>query len=242
MEGSQSFSVVYDFCSNKTSSMESLQWLNPPASCTLKGKQGLSVVPKPGSDFWCKTYRDPPTLRLSGHALLYEIPLGLKTCIAETEFHLSGIYQFDQAGIMLYMDGKHWIKSGLEMKSMDGEAAMSCVATNEHSDWSYVSWPTRDARMRVIITRCHRALGCKVEYHTATLAGGGVGGGGGGGGGGNGEWEFLRESFVSLPEGEDGVVKVGLFCAAPSKEETDTEGLEVFFKNFSIQGESHFIV
>ena len=227
MEDSKSFSVVYDFCSNKTSSMESLEWLkNPPASCTLKGKQGLSMVPKPGSNFWCKAYRDPPKVKLSGHTLLYNAPLGLKTCIAETEFHLNTVHQFDQAGIMIYVDNSHWIKSGLEMEFVD-EAAIVCAVTNKHSDSNHIDWPTREARMRVVITRYREALDCKVECYDGTAAGG------------SGRWESLRKGFIELPEGreETAVVRVGLYCAAPSKKETDMDGLEVFFKSFSIQGE-----
>ena len=225
MENSNSFNVVYDFC-KKTSSTGSLEWLNPPASCTLKGKQGLSVVPKPGSNFWCKTYRDPPTLELSGHALLYDIPLRLKTCVAEAEFRLNNVHLFDQAGIMVYVDDRHWIKSVLEMESVD-EADIICGVTNKHSDGNHTKWPTREARMRITITRYREALDCKVEYHHHTAAGGG-----------SGEWEWLRKGFIDLPEGgEEAVVKVGLCCAAPSQKETDTDGLEVFFKKFSIRGE-----
>ena len=124
--------------------MESLEWLNPPISCTLKGKQGLSVVPKPGSNFWCKTYRDPPTLELSGHALLYDIPLRLKTCVAEAEFRLNNVHLFDQAGIMVYVDDSHWIKSVLEMQST-GEADTVCGVTNKHSDRNQTKWPTKEA-------------------------------------------------------------------------------------------------
>ena len=223
MEDSKSLNVVYDFCNKKTISTELLEWLNPPASCALKGKQGLSVVPKPGSDFWCKTYRDPPTLRLSGHALLYKIPLRIKKCIVEMEFHLKEAHRSDQAGIMLYMDRKHWIKSSLKVEPITNEAAMSCVITNKYSDSNKVCWPTREARMRIVITRYREALDCKVEYHD------------------RGAWESLRKGFIELPEGgeETAVVKVGLYCAAPTKKETDTDALEVFFKSFSIQGETN---
>ena len=82
--------------------------------------------------------------------------------------------------------------------------------------------------MRITITRYREALDCKVEYHHRTAAGGG-----------SGEWEWLRKGFIDLPEGgeETAVVKVGLCCAAPSQKVTDTVGLEVFFKKFSIRGE-----
>ncbi|XP_072933984.1 uncharacterized protein [Epargyreus clarus] len=41
---------------------------------------------------------------------------------------------YDQAGLMIYLDEKHWLKAGIEYN--DGQPMISCVLTNEVSDWS----------------------------------------------------------------------------------------------------------
>ena len=44
---------------------------------------------------------------------------------------------FDQAGLMLYLDEKHWLKCGVELT--DGDRFLSVVVTNGRSDWSFAN-------------------------------------------------------------------------------------------------------
>lgn len=40
---------------------------------------------------------------------------------------------YDQAGLMIYLDEKHWLKTGIEFN--DGQPMISSVVTNKFSDW-----------------------------------------------------------------------------------------------------------
>ena len=42
--------------------------------------------------------------------------------------------QFDQAGLIIFKDPEHWLKTGIEF--VDGHPKLSCVITNMYSDWS----------------------------------------------------------------------------------------------------------
>lgn len=214
-EGGEKFSFNFDFCTMSTMD-PSLTWLNQPLSATFEGDAGLKVVPKPGSDYWCKTYRDPPANRASGHALVYTLPKKTQQCILQTDFSMKDYARFDQAGVMVHVDDRHWLKAGLEMEN--GIPNMSAVVTNMESDWNLFAWPSRAAKMRVTVKRYSSLCECTVECM-----------------GDEGTWSIFRDACVNL-SGDEAEVKVGLLCAAPSKE-NDADGMEAFFKCLSIEGE-----
>ena len=213
-----SFLLSFDFSS--TDSLDSiLYWKNPPASCTLENGAGMKIIPKRQTDFWRKSFRTPPVDSATGHALLYGVPEGVQRCIAQTTFTLKGSNQYDQAGIMVYIDDQHWLKAGIEVEG--GVANMSCVITNGESDWNYKVWPTmQDIHIRVEIKWYSGLCECIVEHMEE-------------GGGDTGNWCFLREAPIGLPGDER--VKVGIMCCAPK--ESNGEGTEAIFKSLTIQGE-----
>ena len=52
----------------------------------------------------------------------------------EVAFTIKPTSQFDQAGLIIYKDSEHWLKTGIEY--VDGHPKLSCVITNKYSDWS----------------------------------------------------------------------------------------------------------
>ncbi len=124
-------------------------------------------------------------------------------------FTLSPCVQYDQAGLMVYVDNTHWIKVGIEFEN--GQPQMSCVVTNDMSDWNYLLWPTAvDIKVRVVCQRYETVCECRMEYEQ------------------NGVWTFLREAPISLPNGRDSIIAVGPMCCAPKKD-TETGGMDVTF-------------
>lgn len=207
-----------DFDFTTSSSLDPrLSWLNPPESVTFAGSDGLKVTPKPHADFWCKSYRTPPRRENSGHALLYSIPAATRECCVQAEFSLQDRARYDQAGLMVYLDDTHWLKTGLEME--EGDMKMSCVVANRESDWSYRTWPTKEAQVRITIKRysglCECAVECMDESGDA--------------------WSFVRNAVIFHPGGAEEVeIRAGLLCAAPKKEKAG-DGMEAFYKSLSIQ-------
>ena len=218
---SHSISVDFTQMTLEEFSQIPLIWHNPPEQEDVELIQGtgLKVVPKPKTDYWLKPYCSPPAARASGHALVCKVPTNIQKYVFETTFSLDAKACYDQAGIIVLADDKHWLKAGIEYEA-DGKPKMSCVVTNDASDWSYFTWPTSTG----VAIRCTcvqyresrpKVCECLVEYKSEA-----------------GEWVFLRESPLLLTDEISEEVRVGLMCCAPKKE--GREGMSVVFENFKL--------
>ena len=105
-----------------------MTWLTPPASVTY-GEGSITARSKPRTDFWRKTFYGYVTD--NGH--FCGMPLfGEFTFQARVNGKYAALY--DQAGLMVRLDEKHWMKCGSEF--VDGKRWASVVVTHEFSDWS----------------------------------------------------------------------------------------------------------
>ena len=109
------------------------QWLNPPPSWRIE-KGVLHLSSGLHTDFWQHTHYG--FQRDSGHFLQFAAAQEFTALLV-----FEGAYQtlYDQAGLMLRLDEKHWIKCGIEHS--DGTTNFSVVVTKEHSDWSVIPVP-----------------------------------------------------------------------------------------------------
>ncbi len=103
-------------------------WLNEPRRWRREGS-ALIVTADPKTDFWRRTFYGYITD--NGH-LYYRRLNGEFT----TTVKFSGHYhdQYDQAGLMVRLDERYWMKCGVEF--VDGTPHMSVVFTRDFSDWS----------------------------------------------------------------------------------------------------------
>jgi uncharacterized protein len=108
-----------------------MRWLNEPAVWSGDASD-LTVAVEPETDFWRTTHYG--FVRDSGHFA--------DTGQMAVRFRGDFAAQYDQAGLMLRIDGEHWIKAGLEL---DGQLWLSVVVTNGVSDWSQQPAPPPDA-------------------------------------------------------------------------------------------------
>ncbi|MGO6814583.1 DUF1349 domain-containing protein [Rhizobium leguminosarum] len=121
------------------------KWLNEPANW-LANEGGLSLTTDEKTDFWRETHYG--FTRDSGHFL------GFPTADSFTaQIRVQGEFRtlYDQAGLMVRIDERRWVKTGVEFT--DGEAFLSTVVTDGKSDWS-VAQPFReleDFRIRVTV-------------------------------------------------------------------------------------------
>jgi len=105
-----------------------MSWLNPPASASY-GAGTVSAKSRPKTDFWRKTFFGYITD--NGH--FYHLPMfGEFSFQARVNGQYASLY--DQAGLMVRLDEKHWMKCGSEL--VDGKRWASVVFTHDFSDWS----------------------------------------------------------------------------------------------------------
>lgn len=105
------------------------RWVNEPKSWSVDAAGDLSVVTDKGSDFWRETHYG--FTRDSGHFLGFEAPSAFTA-----QLRIRGNYEklYDQAGIMVRVDERRWVKAGIELS--DGRAMLSSVLTDGKSDWA----------------------------------------------------------------------------------------------------------
>jgi regulation of enolase protein 1 (concanavalin A-like superfamily) len=105
-----------------------LEWFNPPASAAYDAG-AITVKSRPRTDFWRKTFYGYVTD--NGH--FFRVPVfGEFTFQARVNGKYAALY--DQAGLMVRLDEKRWMKCGSEF--VDGRRSASVVFTHEFSDWS----------------------------------------------------------------------------------------------------------
>jgi uncharacterized protein len=177
---------------------DSVQWLNEPAQWSQQGSD-LIVTADAGTDFWRVTGYG--YVRDNGH-LYGEVRAG--------DFDLSlrvhGAYadQYDQAGAMIRVDERRWLKTGVEY--FDGRMRLSTVVTLDHSSWALADLPQAADGLSLLLSR----RGDAVEVRYA------VGGG-----------EHQLAAIAYLPPDDE--VLAGAMCAAP-----DGGGFQVTFRDLAI--------
>ena len=177
-----------------------MTWLNPPSS--LREENG-NLILRSGAetDFWQGTYYG--FHRDNGH-FLYREWSGEFT--AEASF--VGRYEtlYDQAGLMIRHDERHWVKCGIEFT--DGARHFSVVVTNGNSDWSAFRLSQDFEEVFVRATRLGGAL--FVQYRTDSQQ----------------EWRMARLAYFPTSPAS---LSVGITFCSPQR-----EGFEVEFRSFSL--------
>ena len=105
-----------------------MSWLNPPPHHTV-GDGTLTVRTAKETDFWRETHYDftRDNGRFFGSSVVNAFTAQLRVRAKYEEL-------YDQAGIMIRIDDRRWVKAGIE--NSDGENLLSSVLTIERSDWA----------------------------------------------------------------------------------------------------------
>ncbi|MBY8873439.1 DUF1349 domain-containing protein [Micromonospora sp. PLK6-60] len=163
-------------------------WLNPPVRADRTDAGELVVEPAEGSDLWRHTSYG--FVHDDASALLAPLPTGRAV---EVTFQLDYGEQFDQAGVLVRVDERHWVKAGVEVS--DGRPQLGAVVTREFSDWSVAPVPEWTGRaVTVRVSRAGDALTVR-----ARVAGE--------------PWRLVR--LAPLPP--DAVASAGPYCCSPSR-------------------------
>ena len=174
-------------------------WLNEPPGAHIEGDD-LLVTTAAESDFWRTTSYG--FVRDSGHALLTPFPPG---SAVEVAFVATFDELYDQAGLMVRVDPRTWVKAGIEMT--DGATHVSAVVTHGLSDWSMAPVPEwADRTVTVRVSRSGDALTVRARAERRP-------------------WRTIR--LAPLPP--SATATAGPFCCSPQR-----AGLTVRFTRFAI--------
>jgi hypothetical protein len=105
-----------------------MTWLNEPAQVHFS-EGVLSARSRGKTDFWRKTFYG--YINDNGHFMHLPVA-GDFTFQARIDGNYSALY--DQAGLMVRLDEKHWMKCGTEL--VENKRWASVVFTHDFSDWS----------------------------------------------------------------------------------------------------------
>jgi len=122
-------------------------WVNEPKEWTEKDNL-LELVTDQATDFWRETHYG--FIRDSGHFLAFQAGEAFTA-----ELRVRGDFKalYDQAGLMVRVDERHWLKAGIEFS--DGRAMLSSVLTAGQSDWATAPYEhdAGDFRLRVTVSQ-----------------------------------------------------------------------------------------
>jgi uncharacterized protein len=175
-----------------------VEWINEPARWT-EADGVLAVFAAAGTDFWRTTHYG--FIRDNGHVYGTEV-----TGDFDLSVRVRGDYaaQYDQAGVMVRVDDRHWLKTGIEY--FDGRKRFSTVVTLEYSSWAVADLPAGDGELHLRLIR--RGDSVEISYGLDDGA-------------------HQLAAVVYLPPGR--AAFAGAMCAAP-----DGDGFEVTFRDLVI--------
>ena len=175
-----------------------MKWLNEPAQWSEQ-EGSVVVTADAATDFWRITGYG--FIRDNGHLYAEQLAGDF-----ELSMRVRGSYaaQYDQAGAMVRLDERRWLKTGVEF--FDGRPRFSTVITLEHSSWMMADLPADMSELALLVTR--RGDAVEVRY--------GVDDG-----------ELGLAGIVYLPPG--GQVLAGAMCAAP-----EGSGFQVTFDDLKV--------
>ncbi len=178
---------------------QAAKWLNKPSLCQRFSDDSLEIFTDVQTDFWRETHYG--FIRDSGHFLGFETAGGFT---AQVRINADFRELYDQAGIMVRLDEKTWLKAGIEYN--DGMPMISSVLTQGKSDWAPGSFSGDPKDFWLRVTVSDGVL--RLQYSTDGLT-----------------WPLLR--LAPFPEADS--YTVGPMCCTPQR-----QGLRVKFCEWSL--------
>ena len=177
-----------------------MQWFNPPdAWSELDGV--TRVTTNAATDFWRHTHYG--FVRDTGH---FRFAQANGDFSAEVQVRGAYTTLYDQAGLMLRNDARHWIKAGVEFA--DELMHFCVVVTNVRSDWSLIPLPDarQDLDLGIQLLRIGRTVSVRYRLN-------------------GGQAQLAR--IADFPYLE--TTRIGMMCCSPER-----AGFEAEFRGFRI--------
>jgi regulation of enolase protein 1 (concanavalin A-like superfamily) len=176
------------------------RWANEPPSWRVEDGM-LHLTTGDRTDFWQHTFYG--FRRDNGHAFL-EAVSGDFTASAI----VNGAYEqlYDQAGLMLMIDERNWVKTGIEYT--DGMMHFSVVVTREGlSDWSVIPLPNAAPQDDVHVRLTRHGEAVRVQYAIGER-----------------QWQMAR--LAPFPDRE---AEVGVMACSPER-----SGFQATFRDIAV--------
>ncbi|MCK5279904.1 MAG: DUF1349 domain-containing protein [Cyclobacteriaceae bacterium] len=179
--------------------MNKMEWYNAPDDYSIEGEKLIMQV-TPQSDYWRKTHYG---FTVDDGPFFYEVRGGE----FEVSVKITGEYKirYDQMGLMLRINEKHWIKTGIEY--VDGVYNFSTVVTNDYSSWSVVA--LKEKPNSIWIKAIRKIDAVEIFYSL------------------DGE-NYIMSNLAYFPEYKPAMV--GMMAASP-----DGQGFKAIFEEFKIK-------
>jgi regulation of enolase protein 1 (concanavalin A-like superfamily) len=163
-----------------------MQWLNEPPRWS-ENEGVLTVETGDRTDFWRETHYG--FIRDDGHLRYQEVEGDFTATV-----RFSGAYEalYDQAGLMVRLDERNWIKAGVEYT--DGRPYLSVVVTRGFSDWSVTPVEGDPEEIRLRLSRHGDAIRVETSPDGAS-------------------WRMLRLAYLE----PDRKAMVGPMCCSPQR-------------------------
>ncbi|XP_041986005.1 regulation of enolase protein 1-like [Aricia agestis] len=176
-------------------SLNDFCWLNEPKEWKLSNNV-LTVKTNAKTDFWQDPFKK--LFGSNGHFFRLQVKedFRLQACV-EAKYETL----YDQAGVMIYSDDKHWIKAGIEYN--DGHSMISSVVTNDISDWATGLYTGNPAKFWIKLSKVNDVVCIKYSMDKN-------------------KWYLLRLAPFSAS-----AVYVGVMCCTPQREGLDVKFSEL---------------
>ncbi|KAL0810637.1 hypothetical protein ABMA28_010746 [Loxostege sticticalis] len=145
-------------------SFKDCHWLNEPKQWRVDEKDILVATTDNKTDFWQGTWYNFHFNTGHVYGLQIRDDFTFTVCV-EADFTTL----YDQAGLMIYLDEKHWLKAGIEYN--DGQPMIGSVLTNEVSDWATGVYTGNPRKFWLRLTRTKGVVCVKysIDNETWTL-------------------------------------------------------------------------
>jgi uncharacterized protein len=167
-----------------------VRWLNGSGVWRVDAASSVLVLePDAGTDFWRKTHYG---FEADNCQFLSAPVAGDFVVTGKVRFH--PVHQYDQAGLLVRVDGTCWIKTSVEYECDDPPRLGVVVTNGGYSDWSVQNFDPARKELWLRISR--KGSDFLVEHSS------------------NGEaWELLRVAHLSMNEAAS--MDCGLYACSP---------------------------
>lgn len=180
--------------------LDKMQWFNEPQEWEILNPTTFIMHAPAKTDYWRITHYGFTV----DDAPFYYATYGGEF---ETKVKITGNYKttFDQMGLMLRIDHKNWIKTGVEF--VDGKFNVSTVVTHNTSDWSVVEL---DKGPEFIWIKAVRRLDAVEVFYSLDDR----------------NYKMIRTCYLE----DNCPVQVGIMAASP-----DGDGFKAIFEHFEVK-------